>query len=68
MKQKDCLLTWSGGGGGGGMYFWTPPPPPDGPVDPDTASGVRTSSLPRAYAEKCIDFDCLHKGGSIHPI
>ena len=56
MKQKDCLLTWNGGGG----EEWF--------LDPDTASGVRTSSLPRAYAEKCIDFDCLHKGGSIHPI
>ena len=52
MKLKDCLV----GGEGEGSF------------DPDAASRVRTSSLPRAYAEKCIDFDCLHKGRSIRPI
>lgn len=40
----------------------------EGSFDPDAASRVHTSSLPRVYAEKCIDFDCLHKGGSIRPI
>ena len=58
-KWNRKIAYWLGAGGGGGVVFF---------LDPDTASGVRTSSLPRAYAEKCIDFDCLHKGGSIHPI
>ena len=57
-NETERLLTDLERGGGGEEWF----------LDPDTASGVRTSSLPRAYAEKCIDFDCLHKGGSIHPI
>ena len=52
MKLKDCLVKGEA----------------EGSFEPDTASGVRASSLPRDYAEKCIDFDCLHKGGSIHPI
>lgn len=51
MKLKDCLVKGEA----------------EGSFEPDTASGVRASSLPRDYAEKCIDFDCLHKGGSIHP-